>query len=437
MINGSDASCKFLPNVNELTILIHIDATDHLTAKNSECFLQDRCCKKSRSSTRKVVPDMEDDAKNRDSLCPRQDSVHLPEILPEALGIATIKEVLQHQTGTNVLRLDTRSNSLDLEGYKSRLNKIWGDNHTSTALGLVTSMIVDIATISLTLDQISGENKRAVGDILCRYLQIYGHIMRDQGLYAEAIVALEEAVSIAEYVNNDQLLAITLLRLGNIYHDRGDIALAQSKMDAIRGDSTGANEKRVNADADIQAAMKQFAKLHNIKNISPEIRIALLMGEGNAQVRMAYSSKHAILVALTMLSQAEKLIANNCLKDYEYSVFAGSLDVARRQLQISKASALLAVGWSREALQELTEMLNLPPQGNMTRMNAYTNFLWALGYTNIGRIDEAALLAQDSLRVMKRIKSEINIERIRGLYRQLINIDSRQIEVIRLGVMLG
>jgi tetratricopeptide (TPR) repeat protein len=301
-------------------------------------------------------------------------------------------------------------------------------------------MIVDIATISLTLDQISGENKRAAGDILCRYLQTYGHIMRDQGLYAEAIVALEEAVSIAEYVNNDQLLAITLLRLGNIYHDRGDIALAQSKIDAARGDTTGANVKRANADADVQAAMKQFTKVHNIKNISPEIRIALLMGEGNAQVRMAYNSKHAILVALTVLSQAEKLIANNYLKDSqgdEYSIFAGSLDVARRQLQISKASALLAVGWSREALQELTEMLDLPPEGNMTRMNAYTNFLWALGYANTGKIDGAVLLAQDSLRAMKRIKSEINIERIRDLYRQLINTDSRQIEVIRLGVMLG
>jgi tetratricopeptide (TPR) repeat protein len=383
------------------------------------------------------MPDMEDDAKNRDSLCSHQDSVHLPEILPEALGIATIKEVLQHQ---NVLRLDARSNFLDREVYRNRLNKIWGDNHTSTALGLVTSMIVDIATISLTLDQISGENKRAAGDILCRYLQTYGHIMRDQGLYAEAIVALEEAVSIAEYVNNDQLLAITLLRLGNIYHDRGDIALAQSKIDAARGDTTSANVKRANADADVQAAMKQFTKVHNIKNISPEIRIALLMGEGNAQVRMAYNSKHAILVALTVLSQAEKLIANNYLKDSqgdEYSIFAGSLDVARRQLQISKASALLAVGWSREALQELTEMLDLPPEGNMTRMNAYTNFLWALGYANTGKIDGAVLLAQDSLRAMKRIKSEINIERIRDLYRQLINTDSRQIEVIRLGVMLG
>jgi hypothetical protein len=38
MINENDASCKFLPNVNELTMFMHVDATDHLTAKNSESF---------------------------------------------------------------------------------------------------------------------------------------------------------------------------------------------------------------------------------------------------------------------------------------------------------------------------------------------------------------------------------------------------------------
>ena len=105
-------------------------------------------------------------------------------------------------------------------------------------------MIVDIATISAALDQMSGEDKRAARDILCCYLQTYGHIMRDQALYTEAIAALEEAVSIAEAVNNTQLLAIVLLRLGNVYHDRGDITLAQSKIDAARGDTISAKAKQ-------------------------------------------------------------------------------------------------------------------------------------------------------------------------------------------------
>jgi tetratricopeptide (TPR) repeat protein len=383
---------------------------------------------------------MEDNTKDFDEKKGSQDLVHLPEILPLALGILTIKEALQRQTATNILRANAKSISFDVEMYKNSLHSIWGYNHTSSAYSLVKSMIVDIAMISVILEQISGDDKRAARDILCRYLQTYGYIMCDQTLYAEAIVALEEAVSIAEYVNNNQLLAITLLRLGNVYHDRGDIALAQSKIDLARGDTTGAKAKRASADADFQATMKHFARIRSMKNIALEINIALLMGEGNVQARMAYGDKHRILTSLTLLSRAEKIIVNNYLKDSledEYSVFAGSIDVAKRQVQISKASALLAVDWPREALQELTEMLNLPPLGNMTRMNAYTNLLWAQGYADIGKLDGAALLAQDSLTVMKRIKSEVNIERIRSLYRQLINTDSGQIEAIRLGVLLG
>src|SRR3954466_7681378 len=108
-----------------------------------------------------VVPEMEDDIQDLDSFSHRQDSVHWPEALPINLGITTIKEVLEHKTVKNILRIDKLSTFFDIDAYKNRLNKIWECNHTSTAQGLVTSIILDIATISVTLDQISGGIERA------------------------------------------------------------------------------------------------------------------------------------------------------------------------------------------------------------------------------------------------------------------------------------
>jgi tetratricopeptide (TPR) repeat protein len=381
---------------------------------------------------------MEDDTKNLNdpSHCQCQ---HLPGISPAASEIPSIKDILQQKMIKNIFGADSKFASLDRDIYRNRLNKIWAHNHTSTAKGLVTSLITDIATLTVTLDQVSGEDKRAARDILCHYLQTYGHIMRDQQQYVEAIIALEEAVKIAECINNNQLLAVALLRLANIYYNRGDIALAQSKIDTASGDSTSANAKRASADADFQVAAEQLARVHSMKNLAPEINIALLMGEGNIQACLAHGQNDAILESLALLSQAENIIANNYLRDSEgdeYSLFAGSIDIAKRRLQISKASALLAADRPHEALQELTNMLDLPPQGNMIRMNAYTNLLWAQAYADTGKLDGAALLAQDALMVMKRIKSEVNIARIRGLSRQLVSMDSSQIEVIRLGVML-
>ncbi len=298
------------------------------------------------------------------------------------LEISSIKEILQQETINSLFRVDSKLASLDREIHRSRLNKIWAHNHTSTAKGFVTSLITDIATISATLDQISGEDERTARDILCHYLQIYGHIMRDQQQYAEAIIALEEAVKIAEWVNNDQLLAVALLRLANIYYNRGDIALAQSKIDTANGDSTDANAKRVSADADFQVAAEQFARVHSMKHLAPEINIALLMGEGNVQACLAHGQNDTFLAARALLDQAENIIANNYLsasEGDEYSLFADSIDIAKRRLQISKASALLAADRPHEALQELTDMLNLPSRGNMIRMNAYTNSLMGPG----------------------------------------------------------
>ena len=267
--------------------------------------------------------------------------------LPSMLEVSSIKEILQQKIIKGVFRVDSKFTSLDRETYRSGLNKIWAHNHTSTAKGFVTSLITDIATISATLDQISSEDERTARDILCHYLQIYGHIMRGQQQYAEAIIALEEAVKIAECVNNDQMLAIALLRLGNIYHDRGDIALAQSKIDTASSDSTSANAKRVSADADFQVAAKQFARVRSMKNLAPEINVALLMGEGNVQACLAHGQNDTLLAARALLDQAENIIANNYLSDSEgdeYSLFADSIDIAKRRLQIRVASPLTVHG---------------------------------------------------------------------------------------------
>jgi len=51
-------------------------------------------------------------------------------------------------------------------------------------------------------------------------------------------------------------------------------------------------------------------------------------------------------------------------------------------------------------------------------------------------LDAAAIPAQESLKVMKQLNSVVNITRIAGLQAQLALVDPKQIEVIRLGVML-
>jgi tetratricopeptide (TPR) repeat protein len=291
----------------------------------------------------------------------------------------------------------------------------------------------DTGSLSAALPYVSGDDETSLRDLLCRYRQLHAHIMRDQGRFDKAIEDLEQAVTLAERVGTNHLLAATLLRLGGAYYDRGDIALAQSKIDTAMGNATGASKRLDQAQSDFHTAIDRFARARNLKRIPPELNGALLLAEGNAQAYLARGNSDAIMAALSVIKQGGKVIeAEKGSFDDEFSV-----RVSDRRYHVTKAGALLAAGWPREALQELTDLMDLPPEGDMTRMNAYTTYLWSQAYADLGQIDAATTPAQDTLEVMKQIKSRVNVMRIAGLQGQLSLIDSKNIEVIRLGVMLN
>ena len=81
--------------------------------------------------------------------------------------------------------------------------------------------------------------------------------------------------------------------------------------------------------------------------------------------------------------------------------------------------------------------MDLPLEEDMARQNAYTDYLWSQAYADLGLIDASAAPAQDALVVMKQIKSRVHMMRIAGLQGQLSQLDSKNMEVIRLGVMVN
>src|SRR6185312_11240925 len=138
-------------------------------------------------------------------------------------------------------------------------------------------------------------------------------------------------------------------------------------------------------------------------------------------------------VALALLKNGGKIIAET--RDILEEEF--SIRITERTYSNTNAAAMLSAGWPREALQELTDLMDLPEEGDMTRQNAYSDYLWSQAYADLGLIDAAVTPAQDALVRMKQIKSRIHIMRIAGLQEQLSQLDSKNIEVIRLGVMVN
>ena len=159
----------------------------------------------------------------------------------------------------------------------------------------------------------------------------------------------------------------------------------------------------------------------------------VLFDEGYAQAHLAQGDQGMRRDALTRLKAGGKIIAE--ARDILEEEF--SIRITERTYHNTKAATLLAAGWSREALQELTDLMDLTEEGDMTRQNAYTDYLWSQAYANLGWIEAAATPAQDALIRMKQIRSRIHITRIAGLQGQLSQLDGENIEVIRLGVMVN
>jgi DNA-binding XRE family transcriptional regulator len=386
--------------------------------------------------TEKAVRDMENRNIGLDSITRRRVLSHLLAIPPAALGITTLEEILQQQAVPTLPLITAPQETevaFDLAAYESRLKALWNRNHTGTAQDRLTHIAADMANLTAELPYVRGDDEKEVRALLCRYHHLHAHILRDQGRYDEAITELEKSGILAERTENLPLLAVTLLRIGSVLRDRGTVAEAQAKIEAARGNSTGANQKRKQANADYLAAIGYYTRIHHLERLPRALHGVVLFDEGYAQAHLAQGNQEARQMALARLKAGGKIIAET--RDILEEEFA--VRITERTYSNTKAAAMLAVGWPREALEVLTDSIDLPEEGDMTRQNAYTDYLWSQAYADLGLIDAAAVPAQDALIRMKQIRSRIHMMRIAGLQGQLSQFDRKHIEVIRLGVMVN
>ncbi|GHO56215.1 hypothetical protein [Ktedonobacter robiniae] len=389
------------------------------------------------SMTEKAIRDMEKRNIGLDSIARRRVLALLLDIPPVALGIVTLEEILLQQYQDVPITPhagETREKdaTFDLAIYTDRLKTLWNRNHTGTAQDRLTQIAAAMADLTTTLPYVSGDDEKEVRAVLCRYHHLFAHILRDQGRYDTAIVELEKAAILAERAGRPHLLAVTLLRIGSVLRDRGTVFEAQAKMEAARGNSTGAHQKRRQANTDYLAAIDCYTRIRNLERLPEALHGVMLFDEGYAKAHLAQGNREAKRTALAHLKAGGKIITET--RDILEEEF--SIRITERTYRNTKVAAMLEAGWSREALQELTDLMDLPEEGDMTRKNAYTDYLWAQAYANLGLIDAAATPAQDAFARMKQIKSRIHITRIAGLQGQLSQLDSKNIEVIRLGVMI-
>ena len=234
------------------------------------------------------------------------------------------------------------------------------------AQGRLTQIASAMADLTTELPYVSGKDEEEVRSLICRYRHLHAHILRDQGSYDAAIAELEKAAILAQRTENLPLLALTLLRIGSVLRDRGTVTEAQVKIEAARGNSMGENQKRRQANADYLATIDCYSRIRYLERLPEALHGVVLFDEGYAQTHLVQGNQEARRAALARLKIGGKIIAEiRDLLDEEFAI-----KITERTYQNTKAAAMLAAGWTHEALEVLTDLMDLPEEGDMTRQNA-------------------------------------------------------------------
>ncbi|WP_126554844.1 hypothetical protein [Dictyobacter kobayashii] len=205
-------------------------------------------------------------------------------------------------------------------------------------------------------------------------------------------------------LNDDELKADVLYRRGGLYLEKGEISLALD-------DYHTAEQK--------------------LDNVSAPLQAAVLLETALSEARIA-DSKQQCTAVLKKLDQAGRIIRVERTEVGREKKPYLKVDLARYHLD--RAATLIALGNPDEAQQELTLLSFSQLNG---RRSVYHLILQAQACFGLKEYSQAAMLVEEALPLARTMRSRVNLERIKTLYKQLQDTPFRNNpEVGRLGYLL-
>jgi tetratricopeptide (TPR) repeat protein len=320
--------------------------------------------------------------------------LNIPPILYGVVTLEQIEQMLTQQQAALPARAiaSTKRVMVDLEQCRQALTGYWEANHAHTVQDAIPDIHSWIALINKELSFMSDSQQKAERyELLTDFYQLLAMVLRDRQSFQEAMPYLDEAVEMAKFIGDKELLALTFDRRGSVWLDQG-MALHDPHA--------------------LQAAVHDYQEALALeKHLPPSIHSALLLRGGHALARVAQSEKERTK-ALSLMDQAGRIIRNGGIGNPH----GLKLDITR--YHIDKGAALIALGRSDDAIAELSLVTD---DSAIKRRSAYRDILLAQAYANKGDYAYAAELAAPALQIVKDINSQVNITRIAALYTRLKN----------------
>lgn len=310
-------------------------------------------------------------------------------IPPLLLGIMTPDEIaglLEQQRKANstivtsAAGAPSRKHAIDIKEYQERLAGLFARHVSTAGLSPLATALVSVDELYRELPLASQEQLDMQG-LLCDYHQFIAILFQEQCNYDAAIEHLNKAFRLAEFGEEQKAL---------IFQERG---LTLWKAD------------RVDESLDDFGQAWQFEK-----KLPNNLRGLFILESGRARAQKA-DTKQARSEVLRSIDVVGGIIRANRQEEDPHLTL---LDLDCYHLY--KSSALIAIGWNKEATQELKLIKGF---SQYPLRQVYYDILRAQAYTNRGMYERAADLLEFALRTAQDVNSSVNIARITKLFRQL------------------
>lgn len=285
---------------------------------------------------------------------------------------------------------NSTSGSLDLRWYEEMLQLYWTLYHTSPVQNLLGAIEEKIAMLQIS------EQAEAL-PLLCQYRQLAAIIVGDRAGYQRAFMHLDAAIAVAEEIHNPGLQAYGLFRRGLLSFEQGNFMKAAADL-----------EKACSLVSMIPATLAG--------------RIMLSAGNIGAHVARLPDERRK---ALNLLDRAGSIVRAGRKEEdlWGIKLHPGLYHVCR-------AEALLAIGNTIDASEELQQADEIYPKDQMRRHN-YVDMLQTRAAVDSGEYMTAASMALSTLEGVKDLQSEYLLRNVVKVYNQLAVSDYRQSPDVR------
>lgn len=335
---------------------------------------------------------MENTNEGLDSIARRRALIAILGIPPILLGLGASDFSTE---GTKEVQLQVAT----LSWYRDTLQDSWQLYYTGTTQDLTDKLARKLQYLRTAESIVGSKQQRDMLELQCRFYLLAARVASDQQDYNQAISYLKTALKIANQLQNNELIALTLFWRGRTYLEKEDFESAKVVLDKA---------------------------LTYISYASTPLKGAIYLETGLAH---AYTATTEVdkKYALLLFDKAAPIVKANHFED-DMSFVKLNLG---RYYQF-KAEALIAMSRPEDAIRVL-DMAEQNTNADLTRRRGYINILRAKASLDAGDYSYAAFIALDAIESMKAINSGVNLSFIKEITNDLVQSDyGNSSEVARL-----